>query len=276
MANNNTPTIDMPQITKVDVPPKKSKKVPAIIGILVILIIGVFVLVKAFALNNPPETPKQIVRQYLDIIEKGEQIDIDQNRDWFTEELLKKREDKGEVETKSNNDTPLILDITKDEIFDGTADVVAETKLLLPIFGEFVYQIKFKFIKDGSFIKGYKWKIDDIITPDLGDINDANKENNVFKKEVKPNANLEILSQSVSRKYDYVEVVGEVKNNSNFTSDEPIIVTATFYDKDNNVVGTEDGYIFNSIGSGKIAPFKIMWLSNIDASTYILNISQGY
>ena len=256
-------------------PSKKAIIGISIIGILIIVLIGTFVLVKAFVLNSPPETPKQISRQYLDIIEKGERIDIDQNKDWFTEELLNKRKNKGDVETKSDDDTTLILDITKDEIFDSSAYVVAETKLSLPIFGELVYQIKFKFVKEGSFIKGYKWKIDDIITPDFGDINN-NKENNVYKQEVKPNANLEILSQSVSRKYDYVEVVGEVKNNSNYTSDEPITVTATFYDKDNNVVGTEDGHIFNSIGSGKIAPFKIMWLSNIDASTYILNISQGY
>lgn len=75
---------------------------------------------------------------------------------------------------------------------------------------------------------------------------------------------------------DYLHVVGEVQNNSPTTATF-VQVTGTFYDNNNQVVGTEFTYTNPyDIGAGQKAPFDLILTSaSVPVSHYNLIVSSG-
>lgn len=80
----------------------------------------------------------------------------------------------------------------------------------------------------------------------------------VERIEANSQSDLDITSATTYFEGDYFHIVGEVRN-SGLEEKEFVEVIATFYDKENNVIGTDNRYTNPStISSQESAPFKFM------------------
>ena len=143
----------------------KNQKSLIIIVSIAIVIIGFFLIFKSVYLNKPKQTPKEITNNFIDATEQGDKNKMtDLKNKYYTDKLSNKMAKENSDNQETTDESGIIFTIINESVQKSNADYILETKI--PLFGS--VQIKMKFIKVGSFWKGYKWMIDDIIYPDFG------------------------------------------------------------------------------------------------------------
>jgi len=155
---------------------KKSKKLRIIIISLGILIlIGILAIVKAYYLNPPKESPKQITQKIIDFVQKKDVTDADKEniRKYYKSNVLEKFDkdianSKNENEDESKADVVVTIKSVEEQKNSATATIEMEAWIIK-------VPIQFKFVKEGNFWKGYKWLIEDMIGLD-NDISTNKKE----------------------------------------------------------------------------------------------------
>jgi len=172
------------------------------------------------------------------------------------------------VNENNNISKGLTILTTNNETHFGFAFVypnVSQTKLI-PEFKKVIDSIEFvpiKVAKRPSFIDANETEM---MIPEIQTGNNPNR--------------LEILSHnSFTDSLGFMHVVGEVQNNSP-TNAQFVQITGTFYDNNNQVVGTEFTYTHPSdIGAGDKAPFEIILTSTSvpvsEIDRYSLTASSG-
>lgn len=160
-----------------------------IAGIAILALLGVGVLGKTLILNKPSKTPQELVRTYIDNLNEN---DREANRNYVTDKFTKKSEEANDGE--ESDDSTKLVTILKEERIDGSkASVVHEVDA-----GIIKMNIEFKLVKEGSWLKGYEWKIDDVITPTFGDEEEtAPEDTNWLDAEVGENVELATVKYSI-------------------------------------------------------------------------------
>lgn len=135
-----------------------------IIVTLVAIVLGLVVLglVKELVLNKPKEDPEEITKNIVEFIQKNNQTDEDRNRvaGYYKESLKDKFRETIDTEVTdqaSDGAEDLVVSIKEINIDKDTANSTIEIQVLM-----FQMPIQFKFIKEGNFLIGYKWMINDI------------------------------------------------------------------------------------------------------------------
>jgi len=124
-----------------------------VIGLLILLLILSLIGVKTFYLNSPKLSQKEVVRKYIDNINDGKASENAQYLVSPDEEKLKELQ---------QDDTKLVTSFVEERIDDDRATVVHEVDLLIT-----KIKIEFKLRKVGDWMKGYSWKIEEVIIPGI-------------------------------------------------------------------------------------------------------------
>lgn len=138
-----------------------------IAGIAIVAVLGVGVLGKTLILNKPSKSPQDLVRTYIDNINEDKRED---NEKYVTDDFIKKTEEENDGE-ESSDDTKLVTTFKEERIDGSKATVVHEVDA-----GIIKMSIEFKLVKEGNWLKGYSWKIDDVIVPTFGDDEETDPE----------------------------------------------------------------------------------------------------
>lgn len=224
---------------------KNSKIIAIVIGVLVVL--GILGSVKAFYLNPPKETPKQITQKLIDFIQKKDTTDKDKEniRKYYKASVLDKF-DKDISDTKSGTDneskSDVVVTIKSVEEQKNTATATIEMEVWI-----LKVPIQFKFVKEGNFWKGYKWMIEDVIG--MGDNSSTSKKESTGK-----------VDEKVDIGGDFSLIVSQLSDYTPSDSwDKP--------DDGMKFVALELTYFNNSKQSGDVSPSNLT-LRDSDSHSY--------
>lgn len=145
-----------------------------------VLLVAVLALLKAFIINPPKETPRQITQKMVDFMQKKDVTEQDKAniRKYYSQNIIDKfNKDVADTSKSSDNlsgDVVVTIRSIEEQNKTATATVEVETWILK-------VPIQFKFTKEGNFFKGYKWVISDII----GTGDNSNKKESTGKPDEK-------------------------------------------------------------------------------------------
>lgn len=140
------------------------KKAGMIFGI--ILILGALIGIKALVLNVPKEDPREISQKIMDFMQSQTQTESEKAaiRGYFTKDLVDRLStDTDQTQSEDSSvEQGVVVTIQNVEESESRATVTLEVSA-------WILKVPFqlKYVKQGDFWKGYKWMVDDVITPDL-------------------------------------------------------------------------------------------------------------
>lgn len=132
------------------------------VAVAILVFSGVIVSLKTFYFNQPDQNPKEVAKAYIDNINNDNR---DKNKDLVTGEFKQSSFNNSTQSSGTNNSSSSkIVAIFKEEsINKDTASVIQEfDATLLKI------NIEYRMVKEGDWLSGYQWKINNVIFPELG------------------------------------------------------------------------------------------------------------
>lgn len=133
-------------------------------------------LFKSFYLNEPKTSPSNVTRQFIDAVNSK---DKNKAKSLMSANYKPTKEDENLTDDSNEEDVKLITEIKEEVIDKDTASVIHEVDAILV-----KLKIQFKLKKEGDWISGYNWKIEDIILPNLGN-DSAEKESLKYEELIK-------------------------------------------------------------------------------------------
>ena len=154
------------------------KKIVIIVAVVLILIAAI-ASYKTFVLNNPPETPKEVITVFMDNAEENKQ---EENKKYLSANFNEETKKDFEESTGDSESSEDLIYTIKEERFvnKNKANVVIEVDAVI-----LKLQIEFVFNKEGNWLSGYAWKIADIKLPDFGSSDTDSTSTVESKKEFK-------------------------------------------------------------------------------------------
>jgi len=164
-------------MTKENKKPVVNKQWVIIVSV-AILVLGGLALFKGLVLNKPDQTPREITESIVEYIQTKDPSDeqTEEYKKYFTEDAQKELSelaDEEEGSTEDSGDMPVIT-IKDVQENDDTATSTIEIDVLIV-----KVPVQFKFVKEGNYLAGYSWKINDIIGISESDSDSSKSESTV-------------------------------------------------------------------------------------------------